>query len=125
MQASDLIGGTVSSSYCLGAFFIIDLDAGTQTIPGASSQVPTWIVGSAFLKNVYTVFQSNPTAVGFATLKTGVQGFGTLGLAGFSIDQNGNSNGTIIHAGASQTRLSSGRVVVMGVVATVLVLFAL
>jgi len=117
MQGSDLIGGTVSNSYCLGAFFIIDLTSGTQGIPGSASQVPTWIVGSAFLKNVYTVFQSNPAAVGFAALKTNVQSFGELGPAGFSIDQNGNSNGTIIHAGASQTRLSTG-VLASGIVAS-------
>jgi cathepsin D len=108
MDASDLIGGTVSSSYCLGSFFIIDLTSGTQPVPGTSTQVPTWIVGSAFLKNVYTVFQSNPTAVGFANLKQGVQSFGTLGEAGFSIDQNGNSNGTIIRTGAARRSSSSG-----------------
>jgi len=124
MQANDLIGGTVSNSLCLGAFFIVDISSGSQPIPGASSQVPAWIVGSAFLKNVYTVFQSNPTAVGFASLKSNVQSFGTLGPAGFSIDQNGNSNGTIIHAGASQVHLSSG-MLVSGIFATLLAVFAL
>jgi cathepsin D len=43
MDASDLIGGTVSSSYCLGSFFIIDLTSGTQPVPGTTTQVPTWI----------------------------------------------------------------------------------
>jgi cathepsin D len=102
MEATDLIGGTVSNSYCLGAFFILDLSAGTQPIPGSQSQVPTWVVGSAFLKNVYTVFQSNPAAVGFANLKANVQSFGTIGTAGFSVDQNGNTNGTIIRSAASR-----------------------
>jgi len=102
MDATDLIGGTVSNSYCLGAFFVLDLSSGTQPIPGSESQVPTWVVGSAFLKNVYTVFQSNPAAVGFATLKANVQSFGTLGTAGFSIDGSGNTNGTIIRSAASR-----------------------
>jgi cathepsin D len=102
MEATDLIGGTVSNSYCLGAFFILDLTSGTQPITGSQSEVPTWVVGSAFLKNVYTVFQSNPAAVGFANLKANVQSFGTLGTAGFSIDQSGNTNGTIIHSAASR-----------------------
>lgn len=102
MTASDLIGGTVSNSYCLGAFFILDLSAGSDPIPGAQSQVPTWVIGSAFLKNVYTVFQSSPAAVGFANLKQNVQSFGELGPAGFSIDQSGNTNGTIIRSAATR-----------------------
>lgn len=104
MQASDLIGGTVSNSLCLGAFFVLDLGS-SSTIPGVSSSVPSWIVGSAFLKNVYTVFQSSPPAVGFALLKDNVQEFGTLGPAGFSIDDQGNTNGTI-YLSAAERRLT-------------------
>lgn len=124
MQASDLIGGTVSQSYCLGAFFVMNLSSGSQPVPGSSSQVPTWIVGSAFLKNVYTVFQSNPTAVGFARLKSGVQGFGTLGLAGFSIDENGNSTGTIVISSGSQPHVSRW-IVLSGILATGLALLGM
>jgi cathepsin D len=123
MAASDLIGGTVSSSYCLGAFFVIDINSGTQGIPGSASQVPTWIVGSAFLKNVYTVFRSTPASVGFALLKPNVQSFGQLGPAGFAIDQDGNTNGTI-YSGASQTRLSGG-MVLSGLFATMMAMFSL
>ncbi|KAG8804653.1 hypothetical protein FRC17_005915, partial [Serendipita sp. 399] len=97
MSSSDLIAGTVSRSYCLGAFFTLDLDSGSSPIP-TSSSVPSWVVGSAFLKNVYTVFQAEPAAVGFATLKDNVQSFGPIGVAGFSVDENGNTNGTIIGA---------------------------
>ncbi|KAG8815759.1 hypothetical protein FRC18_001344 [Serendipita sp. 400] len=97
MTASDLIAGTVSRSYCLGAFFTLDLSGGSSPIP-TSSSVPSWVVGSAFLKNVYTVFQSNPAAVGFASLKDNIQEFAPIGLAGFSIDESGNTNGTIIGA---------------------------
>lgn len=124
MDASDLIGGTVSSSYCLGSFFVIDLTSGTQPVPGTTTQVPTWIVGSAFLKNVYSVFQSNPAAVGFATLKQDVQSFGTLGRAGFSIDQNGSSNGTIIRTGAARRSSSSG-VILSGIITAAVAIFTL
>jgi hypothetical protein len=95
MHPSDLVGGTVSDSQCLGAFFKFDAK------PGQESSSPTWVIGSAFLKNVYTVFQSEPPAVGFATLKRDIPSFGSLGLAGFAIDENGNTNATIIRSATS------------------------
>ncbi|CAG8678550.1 16552_t:CDS:2, partial [Acaulospora colombiana] len=107
MTASDLIGGSYSNGACLGAFFSLNLGSGSSPIPSSSS-FPTWVVGSAFLKNVYTVFQASPAAVGFATLKEDVQSFGPLGVAGFAIDSNGNSNGTIIRAAATRSVSSSG-----------------
>ena len=82
------------------------------------------LVGSAFLKNVYSVFQSNPAAVGFATLKQDVQSFGTLGRAGFSIDQNGSSNGTIIRTGAARRSSSSG-VILSGIITAAVAIFTL
>ncbi|EST04786.1 Aspartic peptidase [Kalmanozyma brasiliensis GHG001] len=66
---SDFIAGTLdnSGSQCLGAFF------------GLGSTVQTdlqWIVGDAFLKNVYSVFTTNGNngnaAVGFASLANGL-----------------------------------------------------
>jgi len=113
MQGSDLIGGTVSNSECLGAFFILDISSGSSPIPGAQSQVPSWVVGSAYLKNVYTVFQSNPAAVGFANLKSNVQSFGELGPAGFAIDQNGSTNGTLIPSAATGRQSILSRATVM------------
>jgi hypothetical protein len=110
MTASDLIGGSVSGGDCLGAFFSLQLGSSSSPLPSSSS-FPTWVVGSAFLKNVYTVFQASPAAVGFATLKDNVQDIGPLGVAGFAIDSNGNSNGTIIRAAATRSMsslLSSG-----------------
>lgn len=48
----------VSNSMCLGAFFGIE----------TGRNVPSWIVGAAFLKNVYSVFRYDPPSVGFAEL---------------------------------------------------------
>ncbi|SPO27384.1 related to aspartic protease [Ustilago trichophora] len=64
----DFIAGTLdrSGSECLGAFF------------GLGSSIQTdlqWIVGDAFLKNVYSVFTTNSNqgaAVGFASLASGL-----------------------------------------------------
>ena len=54
------------SQMCVGGIFDIpDVDS---HIPG----FPTWIIGEAFLKNVYSVFQADPPAVGFARLASGV-----------------------------------------------------
>ena len=46
---------------CLGAFFVYG--TGRNDTGG-----PIWVIGTAFLKNVYTVLRSQPTAVGFAEL---------------------------------------------------------
>ncbi|SPC67550.1 related to aspartic protease [Ustilago sp. UG-2017b] len=66
---SDFIAGTLDSSgsQCLGAFFGL----------GSSSQTDLqWIVGDAFLKNVYSIFTTNGNgngaAVGFASLANGL-----------------------------------------------------
>ncbi|CAG7847014.1 SubName: Full=Related to cathepsin d (Lysosomal aspartyl protease) {ECO:0000313/EMBL:CCA71247.1} [Serendipita indica DSM 11827] len=105
MQASDLIGGKTSDGKrCLGAFF--KLDPQYLSSPGNASTTPTWVIGSAFLKNVYTVLQSEPAAVGFARLRDNVQEFGTLGVAGFSINENGHTNGTITGAASSQSGMT-------------------
>jgi len=55
---------------CQGALFSLNT--------GSSSPV-NWIVGDAFLKNVYTVFRQSPAAVGFATVKES-NGGGSTGI---------------------------------------------
>lgn len=90
---TDLNLGAVSSGLCLGAIF--DITAGSNVKP--TSGTPEWIVGDTFLvrfflilwsfshpdqsvfstrtqKNVYTVFRSNPPAVGFAQLSSAAGG---------------------------------------------------
>jgi len=52
-----------ASSTCLGAFFAFGPSRN-------STGGPTWVIGTAFLKNVYTVLRSQPTAIGFAQLSS-------------------------------------------------------
>ncbi|KAG0696968.1 aspartic peptidase domain-containing protein, partial [Suillus ampliporus] len=54
-----------TTQMCAGGIF----DVGSSI--GSGSNVPTWIIGDTFLKNVYTVFRANPAAVGFAQLASG------------------------------------------------------
>ncbi|KAG1889871.1 aspartic peptidase domain-containing protein [Suillus subluteus] len=72
INPADMNIGPVDSSVsgsttemCAGGIF----DIGTSV--GSGSNVPTWIVGDTFLKNVYSVFRANPAAVGFAQLTNG------------------------------------------------------
>ncbi|KAJ8585200.1 acid protease [Rhizopogon salebrosus TDB-379] len=58
MSPADFTHTQISSSQCIGAFF-------TSTIGQGG---PSWIIGDAFLKNVYSVFRFNPPSVGFAAL---------------------------------------------------------
>ncbi|KAI0032718.1 aspartic peptidase domain-containing protein, partial [Vararia minispora EC-137] len=55
-------GEILGSGQCLGALFDVTQGASTD------NSTPSWIVGDTFLKNVYTVFRTNPAAVGFAEL---------------------------------------------------------
>jgi cathepsin D len=73
MDPKDFMFQQISRTQCIGAF--IDLDLG-----GAG---PTWIVGDAFLKNVYSVFRWDPPSVGFAQ----------RGSGGFHSNNDGSSNG--------------------------------
>jgi len=67
-----------SGQMCVGGIF--DLDAGTNGAAGSpSSGNPAWVVGDTFLKNVYSVFRSNPPSVGFAQLSSQAGGSGSSG----------------------------------------------
>ncbi|KAF9219784.1 acid protease [Gyrodon lividus] len=59
MSAADFAFAQISSSECVGAFFEASTGGGST---------PSWIIGDAFLKNVYSVFRYNPPSVGFAAL---------------------------------------------------------
>lgn len=67
INSADFSGGTVAQdrsgqNYCLGAIFGANLGSGA----------PEWIVGDSFLKNVFSVYEYEPTPrVGFAELKNG------------------------------------------------------
>ncbi|KAF8840864.1 acid protease, partial [Paxillus ammoniavirescens] len=67
ISAADMNLGNVTSTgsttqMCIGGIF----DVGSTV--GSGQGTPSWIVGDTFLKNVYSVYQANPPAVGFAQL---------------------------------------------------------
>jgi cathepsin D len=65
-QEMDLGPITNDPATCVGAIF--DLNAGTKRAENNNGGKPNWVIGVAFLRNVYSVFQSEPAAVGFAQL---------------------------------------------------------
>ncbi|KAK9895879.1 acid protease, partial [Cystobasidium minutum MCA 4210] len=68
MTADDLNLGVFNSAtnQCLGAFFDLTLSSG-------SAAVISWVIGGAFLKNVYSVYRYNPgPSVGFANLSPSI-----------------------------------------------------
>lgn len=56
----DFLGFQLSQSVCIGAFF--EFESGPNG--------PSWIVGDAFLKNVYSVYRAEPPSIGFAQLSS-------------------------------------------------------
>ncbi|ORY24226.1 endopeptidase, partial [Naematelia encephala] len=73
---------TQDTTKCTGAIYDMDL--------GSTSPI-TWIVGASFLKNVYSAFRYNPSAIGFAALSgnAGSVSNGTTAAGGAT-----TSNGT-------------------------------
>jgi len=81
-----------TGTLCVGAIFSIDLDetggsgggdgfggqrrgrSGVNRRQSGQVSNPEWVFGDTFLKNVYSVFRSNPPAVGFASLADGSSG---------------------------------------------------
>ncbi|EKM61392.1 uncharacterized protein PHACADRAFT_247956 [Phanerochaete carnosa HHB-10118-sp] len=61
ISAADFALEQVDQDNCAGAFF---------EISNSGSSTPPFIFGDVFLKNVYSVFRSNPAAVGFAQLSS-------------------------------------------------------
>jgi len=63
IDARDMNFGPIStgSDTCLGGFF--------EFSPSSNATGnPNWVVGVAFLKNVYSVFRYQPASIGFAEL---------------------------------------------------------
>jgi len=77
-------------SACVGGIF--DLAAGTNIPPDSGN--PSWVVGDTFLKNVYSVFRSNPPSVGFAQLSTLAGGSGSVTASPQPTGASSPSNGT-------------------------------
>ena len=72
INSKDMNLGRVSSGSSICAGGIFDLNAGSNIGEGGGN--PTWVVGATFLKNVYSVFRSQPAAIGFAELSTSAGG---------------------------------------------------
>jgi cathepsin D len=89
ISLADLNLGPVSNGLCLGAIFDITAGSNVKPTPGT----PEWIVGDTFLKNVYTVFRSNPPAVGFAQLANNSSGSPSTTVGGAKAT-GGNSAGS-------------------------------
>ncbi|KAJ7491358.1 aspartic peptidase domain-containing protein [Mycena galericulata] len=53
----DMNLGPISGNFCLGAIFALTPD---------SASAPGWVFGTAFLKNYYTIFRSEPPSMSFA-----------------------------------------------------------
>ncbi|KAF8745837.1 peptidase A1 family, partial [Rhizoctonia solani] len=68
IEPTDLILATTNPSVCVGAIFEVSMGG------LGNPDVPQWIVGDAFLKNVYSVFRYQPPSVGFAQLSAAAGG---------------------------------------------------
>uniref|UniRef100_A0A1D1YYV4 Gastricsin n=1 Tax=Anthurium amnicola TaxID=1678845 RepID=A0A1D1YYV4_9ARAE len=81
-------------------FIIPDNPAGDQCVGAIESQYDVgaanqWVVGTAFLKNVYTVFDIGEDEVGFAKIKAPAPKQNNPLSAGSSLGQNKTSNGSV------------------------------
>ncbi|CUA66620.1 Cathepsin D [Rhizoctonia solani] len=68
MESADFKLLTTNPNVCVGAIF--ELSMGGLGNP----DVPQWVVGDAFMKNVYSVFRYEPPSIGFAQLSAAATG---------------------------------------------------
>ncbi|CAE6510534.1 unnamed protein product [Rhizoctonia solani] len=68
IESADFKLLTTNPNVCVGAIFEMSLGG------LGNPDVPQWIVGDAFLKNVYSVFRYEPPSVGFAQLSAAATG---------------------------------------------------
>lgn len=100
------LGSSGTDGQCVGGIF--DLNAASSN--GGSANSPNWIVGDAFLKNVYTVFRSSPPSIGFAELSS---------AAGGSSGTPGSGTGTASPSNSSAANLRPSS---MGTISSLLIL---
>jgi len=97
INSDDMNLGRVSTTSDICAGGIFDLNAGSSIGEGGGN--PNWVVGDTFLKNVYSVFRSDPAAIGFAELSD---------TAGGSSGSPSNASGTPTSSSTSSSRRPSG-----------------
>jgi cathepsin D len=108
------VGTSGTDGQCVGGIF--DLSAGSNA--GGDAGNPSWVVGDTFLKNVYTVFRSNPASVGFAELSNAAGGSsGTPGSAPAHV-----SGADPLPTGSSNSGMTRFRTNNIGVLSTSLLL---
>ncbi|KAH9892731.1 acid protease [Cubamyces lactineus] len=90
ISSADMNLGRISASMCVGGIF--DLSLGSDVSGGGGN--PVWVVGDTFLKNVYSVFRSNPAAVGFAQLSDAAGG--SSAPSSSSISPSATRSGTVV-----------------------------
>lgn len=93
-----------SGTTCFGAFFPLDLGGGPVQ----------WVVGDSFLKNVYSVYRSQPPAVGFATVKEGGNGGGGGGTTASNGSPTNTKGGSPTHTGGGSNPTHSSGAAVPG-----------
>jgi cathepsin D len=105
-NSGQLIG---TNNLCAGAIFEL---GSNSTIPQSETSTPAWIVGDAFIKNVYASFRFSPDpAVGFATLSSEAIGLASTG--GTSTSSKGSLSGAIT-SWAEYSTFSPSRHLVIG-----------
>lgn len=93
--------------YCLGALYEQEF---------SSSSPLSWIVGATFLKNVYSVFQYSPSAIGFATLT----GNATVATTATGTAATASAAATGSTSGGSATFSMASKMTLVGVVGSIL-----
>lgn len=104
-----------SGTWCMGAVFEF----------GASQNSPVnWIIGAAFLKNVYSAFRFEPAAVGFAQLADGVQNSAANTSSWTTANGGGSSSGPVVSGDGGRPSGSGKSAAERAVPRWVVVLFA-
>ncbi|EJD07583.1 acid protease [Fomitiporia mediterranea MF3/22] len=124
ISPADFLLTQLSTSQCLGAFFELDM--------GAGSSAPSWIVGDTFLKNVYSVFRYNPPSIGFANLSSTALAMNgdlnavvptpTLGSAAAAITATGRTRSSGTSAAMPSVEISGVVVVFVSLLAGIVAL---
>ncbi|KIM57203.1 hypothetical protein SCLCIDRAFT_1219652 [Scleroderma citrinum Foug A] len=109
MSPADFSFYQLPGSQCIGAFF--------ESTSGGNINGVSWIIGDAFLKNVYTVFRYNPAAVGFAALSDVATSQNGLNDAPLPSPTVGSSAAAVTSVNAASiSRISRLAKVLMGIV---------
>ncbi|KAJ7469006.1 aspartic peptidase domain-containing protein [Mycena latifolia] len=94
IDPADMNLGRASNDTCNGAIY----EAGDTVNPSG----PNWFIGTAFLKNVYSVFRQSPPSIGFAQLSTQAVGSESSSTTSSRSSSSGSSS-TAVSTSSSDT----------------------